>query len=58
MNETIKGYAKSKKVKLWQVAQELGITDSYFSRKLRYALTVREETQIKDIIDILSKMDK
>jgi len=58
MNETIKRYAKSKKVKLWQVAEELGITDSYFSRKLRYALTVSEQVEIKDIIDRLSKLDK
>ena len=38
MNEDIKAYAKIHKVKLWQVADALGITDTQFSRKLRYEL--------------------
>ena len=36
MNQKIKSYAREKGEKLWQVADELKITDGQLSRKLRY----------------------
>lgn len=39
---------------IWQVAAALGITDSYFSRKLRYNFSDDEADRIKSIIKELS----
>lgn len=55
MNQDIKQAAKKSGVKLWKIAEELGITDSAFSRKLRYELTEDEKSQIKRIIEKLSQ---
>lgn len=35
MNEDIKAYAKVNKVKHWQIADALNISDAQFSRQLR-----------------------
>lgn len=43
------------KVKKWKVAQELGISDSSFSRKLRVELPVEEKQKIFNIIEMLEK---
>lgn len=51
MNSLIKHYAKVSGVKLWQVAEALGLQDSNFSKKLRHALTPIEEQRICEIID-------
>lgn len=50
-NEDIRAYAKVNKVKLWQVADELNITDAHFSRKLRYELEADEKRKIMKLID-------
>ena len=54
MNQEIKAYAKEKGVKLWQVADELKITDGQLSRKLRYELPESEREQILSIIDLIA----
>lgn len=54
MNETIKGYAKISRVKLWQVAEVLGLQDSNFSKKLRHKLTPADEQRICEIIDMIA----
>ncbi len=54
MNQTIKEYAKISGVKLWQVAEVLGLQDSNFSKKLRRPLTPREEQRICEIIDMIA----
>ena len=54
-NETIKYYAKSKDVKLWQIADKLKITDFTFSRKLRKELDDESKKKITAIIDDLAK---
>ncbi len=51
MNSLIKHYAKVSGVKLWQVAEVLGMQDSNFSKKLRHPLTPIEEQRICEIID-------
>lgn len=51
MNQTIKEYAKISGVKLWQVAEALGLQDSNFSKKLRHQLAPAEEQRICEIID-------
>ena len=54
MNDTIKEYAKVCGVKLWQIAERLGMQDSNFSKKLRHQLTLDEEQKICKIIDDLA----
>ena len=50
-NEDIRSYAKVNKVKHWQIADGLNITDAYFSRKLRYELSADEKRKIMKLID-------
>ncbi len=42
-------------VKLWQIAEALGMADCSLSRKLRRELPVEEKEQIFKIIDRLAK---
>ena len=53
-NQDIKLLAAGSGIRLWQVAQKLGITDSYFSRKLRKELPEEEKAKIRAIITELS----
>lgn len=56
MNNTdIRKYAKSHGVRLWQIADELGISEITMSRKLRYELSEDEKQKILEIIDELAK---
>ena len=54
MNEDIKAYVKLNKVKLWQIADALGITDSQLSRKLRYEMDPEMKRKIMKMIDQLT----
>ena len=53
--EDIKNIAKKNNVCLWKIADELGITDNSFSRKLRKELSPETKSQIKEIIKKLTK---
>ena len=55
MNQDIKQKAKEAGVKLWRVADKLGITDGTFSRKLRKELSQEEKSRIFGIIDELAQ---
>lgn len=50
-NEDIRATAKNKEVKLWEIADKLGIFDSNFSKKIRHELTATEKQRIFAIID-------
>lgn len=54
-NTDVREVAKAAGVKLWQIADKLGITDGNFSRKLRKELPEDEKQKIFAIIDDLSK---
>lgn len=54
-NEKIKNIARQKKVRLWEVADELGIQDSALSRKMRKELPQTEADMILEIIERLSQ---
>lgn len=54
-NEDIRKSLKINNIKYWQVANEYGITDGNFSRKLRKELPSEEKKKIFDIIDKLIK---
>ncbi|MBQ7542573.1 MAG: hypothetical protein IJT44_09820 [Clostridia bacterium] len=54
-NKDIREAAKTAGVKLWQIADRLGITDGNFSRKLRKELAEADKQKILAIIDELSR---
>ena len=54
-NIDIRLAAKSKSIKLWQIAAQLNMNDGNFSRKLRKELSDSEKASIFHIIDELSK---
>lgn len=54
-NKDIREYAAERGIRLWQIAEALGINDGNFSRKLRRELPQAEKEKILDIIDGLSK---
>ena len=49
-NKDIKLQAAGAGVRLWQIADAIGITDSSFSRKLRRELSVEEKKRYSEII--------
>lgn len=55
INKEIREKIENGKIRYWQVAYELGITDSMFSRKLRIELSDKEKQKILNIIDNLIK---
>lgn len=50
-NEAIRKAAQEKGVKLWQIAERVGMLDSNFSRKLRRELPEEEQRRIIAIIN-------
>lgn len=54
-NEEIRRYAAGKGVRLWQVADRLGIADTSLSRKLRKELLADGKQEIRRVIDELAK---
>ncbi len=54
-NKGLRDYAKSKAVKLWEIADKLGICEMTMTRKLRYELPTDEKERIKGIIDEIVK---
>ena len=53
-NKDIRDYARIKDVRLWQIAEELGICDASFSRMLRKEFDDSKKEEIISIIDKLS----
>ena len=58
MNKDIKESARASNVKLWQVADELGMKDSNLSKVLRYPLSSSMEKRIVEIIDKIAESRK
>ena len=54
----IKQIIKASGVKLWQVADEFGVTDGNFSRKLRHDFNESDSQKVLSIIDRLKKWQK
>jgi len=57
-NTEIRMRAATNGVRLWQIADELGIADGNFSRKLRHELPDSKKAKILKIIDQLAKEAK
>lgn len=49
-NNDIRTAAKDQKVKMWEIAEALGIQDSAFSRKLRHELSEQEKAEVLEVI--------
>ena len=56
-NKEIRRAAAAAGVRQWQIADQLGMADSNFSRKLRRELPEEEKTRIMGIIEILSDQE-
>ena len=54
-NIEVRSAAARAGVKLWQIADALGVNDGNFSRKLRKEFTPEEKERILEIIDRISK---
>lgn len=54
-NQDIRRVAAEARIKLWQIADALGMADCSFSRKLRKELSKEEKEKIFSIIRELSK---
>jgi len=57
-NEDIRKLIFDSKVRMWEVAKELGCTDATFSRKLRTEFSKEEKEKIKTIIEKLKTCSK
>ena len=53
-NQDIRRAAGAAGIRLWQIAVEMGITDSYLSRKMRVELSSDEKEKMLKIIQLLS----
>lgn len=54
-NIDIRQAAKNESVRLWQIADALGINDATFSRKLRHELSPDDKSKIYAIISSIAK---
>lgn len=52
-NEDIRRAAGGAGVRIWQIAEKFGVTDSYFSRKLRKEFSAEERAKAMRFIDEL-----
>lgn len=44
-NEDIRRAAQNNGVKLWEIAEQFGVTDTTFSKKLRHEFTSKEKNK-------------
>lgn len=54
-NAEIRAAASASGVKLWEIAQRLGMNDGNFSRKLRNELSDGERERVLSIIETIAK---
>ncbi len=54
-NMVIRSASKSAGVRLWQIAEALGIQETALSRKLRHELPTEEKNKILGIIEALAQ---
>lgn len=55
LNGSVREAALRNGILLWQIAEELGVSDGTFSRKLRKELPPEETQKILSIIDRLAR---
>lgn len=52
-NEELRAYARAKRVKQWEIAEELGITECKLSRELRHELSPEDTERLRKAIDLV-----
>jgi len=57
-NERIKKEAKTAGVRMWRIAEELGISPNAFSISLRHELPEKKQNEISEIIHKLQNADE
>lgn len=57
-NQTIRQAAKASGVRLWEIAEAIGINDGNLSRKLRHELPPEEQRRILEVISKLAEEGK
>lgn len=57
VNDDLRIYAAGKGVRLWQVADKFGITDSYFSRKMRKEFTKQDAERFRKYVDEIAEKE-
>lgn len=57
MNDDIRKLAKENKVYLWRIAEIIGMSDSQFSRMLRYELKAEMKKKIINSIYIIANLE-
>lgn len=55
LNMDIREAAAAADVRLWEIAEALGITDATFSRRLRHELSEADKEEILNIIETLRR---
>ena len=56
-NYGLRIYAAGKGVRLWQVADKFGITDSYFSKKMRKELSKQDAERFRKYVDEIAEKE-
>ena len=56
-NDGLRIYAAGKGVRLWQVADRFGITDSYFSKKMRKELSKQDAERFRKYVDKIAEKE-
>lgn len=51
VNVDIRNFAKEKGVRIWQIADELGVAESTFIRSMRYELTPERKASVINAIE-------
>ena len=54
-NADLRDYAKSKGVKLYEVAQKFGVVDNTFSRWLRKEFEPEKQAQFRNFVDEIAR---
>ena len=58
VNLEIREEISKSRIKMWEIAAKMGITDCYLSRKLRKEFTDEEKNEIRRIIKEIKAGDK
>jgi hypothetical protein len=57
-NYDLRQYALKKRVRMWQIMQEMGMSDNNFYRKLRKELDEKGKAAFRAIVDRLAQEGK
>jgi len=57
-NKDIRDEIAAANLKLWQIAEAYGTSDSYFSKKLRHEFSKGEKQKVREIIALLISQRK